>query len=171
MGNSFSKIFSPGSRLGYIVGNDEMMQKLRDAKSAYNSHTSLLPQILCAEFFKRGYYPEHHKKICELYRGRRDTVVECLKKHFPSETKFTYPEGGLFTWVELPERLNTTELLAEAVGRPDIKVFYVAGEKFFADGTPTTNCMRISFGAVPEEKIRMGTERLGKLLKEKCNES
>lgn len=63
--------------------------------------------------------------------------------------------------------LNTTELLGEAVSRKDVKVSYVAGEKFFPDGAPITNCMRISFGAVPPEKIRLATERLGRMLCEK----
>ncbi len=168
LGNSFSKIFSAGSRLGYMVANDaKMMEHLKDAKSALNSHTSLLPQILCAEFFKRGYYPAHHKMICDLYRERRDTMVECLTKYFPEGTKFTYPDGGLFTWAQLPGGLNTTELLKEAVTRKDVKVSYVAGEKFFTDGAPITNCMRISFGAVPPEKIRLATERLGRMFCEK----
>ena len=170
LGNSFSKIFSAGSRLGYMVANDDkMMEHLKDAKSALNSHTSLLPQILCAEFFKRGYYPAHHKMICDLYRERRDTMVECLKTYFPEGTKFTYPDGGLFTWAQLPGGLNTTELLPEAISRKDVKVAYVAGEKFFPDGAPVTNCMRISFGAVAPEKIRIATERLGRMLCEKLN--
>ncbi len=83
LANSFSKIFSPGSRLGYILANDEITEKLFNAKTATNSHTSMMPQIICAEFFKRGYYPEHHKKICDLYRVRRDTMMSCIDKYFP----------------------------------------------------------------------------------------
>lgn len=166
--NSFSKIFSAGSRLGYLVASDDTMaEHMKDAKSALNSHTSLLPQILCAEFFKRGYYPAHHKMICDLYRERRDVMMECLEKYFPKGTKFTHPDGGLFTWAALPDGLNTTQLLHEAVTRPDVKVSYVAGEKFFPDGAPITNCMRISFGAVPPDKIRAATQRLGRMLCEK----
>ena len=92
-----------------------------------------------------------------------ELMVECLTKYFPKGTKFTYPDGGLFTWAQLPGGLNTTELLQEAVTRKDVKVSYVAGEKFFPDGAPVTNCMRISFGAVPPEKIRVATERLGRM--------
>ncbi|MEA4965309.1 MAG: PLP-dependent aminotransferase family protein [Oscillospiraceae bacterium] len=167
LGNSFSKIFSAGSRLGYIVGNDKVMAHLKDAKSAINSHTSMLPQILCAEFFKRGYYVAHHKMICDLYRERRDVMMECLDRFFPEGTKHTRPDGGLFTWAELPGGLNTTELLREAVSRKDVKVSYIAGEKFFTDGAPITNCMRISFGAVPPDQIRLATQRLGSMLREK----
>jgi len=165
LANSFSKIFSPGSRLGYVLANDEITARLFDAKTATNSHTSMLPQVICAEFFKRGYYPAHHRMICDLYRERRDIMIECIDKYFPAGTKRTFPDGGLFTWAELPGGINTTELLAEATSNPDVKVAYVAGEGFFTEGGGRgNNCMRISFGGVAPEKIRTGIERLGKLI-------
>lgn len=165
LANSFSKIFSPGSRLGYILANDEVTAKLFDAKTATNSHTAMLPQIICAEFFKRGYYPAHHKKICDLYRERRDVMIEAIDKFFPKGTKRTFPDGGLFTWAELPGGINTTELLAEATANPEVKVAYVAGESFFTEGGGMgNNCMRISFGGVAPEKIRIGIEKLGNLI-------
>lgn len=152
-----------------MVANDaKMMEHLKDAKSALNSHTSLLPQILCAEFFKHGYYEEHHTMICALYRQRRDTMMECLEKYFLKGTKYTYPDGGLFTWSQLPGDVDTALLLKEAIVRPDVKVNYIAGEKSFVDGEPVRNCMRLSFGAVPPEKIQLATECLGKFLCEKC---
>jgi 2-aminoadipate transaminase len=162
LANSFSKIFSPGSRLGYVVASDEIIKKLFDAKTATNSHTGMISQVLCAEFFKRGLYPAHHKMICDLYRERRDLMLECINGFFPEGTKHTYPDGGLFTWAELPSGINTTELLKEAVQH---KVAYVAGEGFFTDGNGLgSNCMRISFGSVPPERIRIGAERLGNLI-------
>ena len=165
LANSFSKIFSPGSRLGYVLANDEITAKLFDAKTATNSHTSMLPQVICAEFFKRGYYPAHHRMICDLYRERRDIMIECIDKYFPSGTKRTFPDGGLFTWAELPGGINTTGLLAESIANPDVKVAYVAGEGFFTEGGGRgNNCMRVSFGGVTPEKIRTGIERLGKLI-------
>ncbi|MDF2884366.1 MAG: aminotransferase [Clostridiaceae bacterium] len=168
LANSFSKIFSAGSRLGYILANDEVSNKLFDVKTATNSHTSMLPQILCAEFFKRGYYPAHHKMICDLYRERRDVMMECIDKYFPKGTKRTTPDGGLFMWVELPGGINTTELLIEATTNPEVKVAYVAGEGFYVErGGKGSNCMRISFGGVSPDKIRVGTERLGKLINSK----
>lgn len=168
LANSFSKIFSAGSRLGYILANDEVSNKLFDVKSATNSHTSMLPQILCAEFFKRGYYTAHHKMICDLYRERRDVMMECIDKYFPEGTKRTTPDGGLFMWVELPNEINTTELLIEATTNPEVKVAYVAGEGFYVErGGKGSNCMRISFGGVSPDKIRVGTERLGKLIRTK----
>ncbi len=171
LANSFSKIFSAGSRLGYILADDEVSNKLFDVKTATNSHTSMLPQILCAEFFKRGYYAAHHKMICDLYRERRDVMMECIDRYFPEGTKRTTPDGGLFMWVELPGGINTTELLTEAVNNPEVKVAYVAGEGFYAEGGGKgSDCMRISFGGVSPEKIRIGTERLGKLINTKLKQ-
>lgn len=165
LANSFSKIFSPGSRLGYVLADDEVADKLFNAKTATNSHTSMLPQVICAEFFKRGYYPAHHKMICDIYRERRDTMIECIDKFFPEGTKRTFPDGGLFTWAQLPGGINTTDLLAESVKNRDVKVVYVAGEGFFTEGGGKgSDCMRISFGSVPPETIKTGMEKLGNLI-------
>ncbi len=168
LANSFSKIFSPGSRLGYILAEKHIIDRIYDAKSATNSHTPMLPQILCAEFFKRGHYKEHHRRLCEIHRERRDAMMEAIKKYFPEDAKWTYPDGGLFTWVELPGGINTTELLKESTSDPDVMVSYVAGEGFYTDGGGKgSNEMRLSFSAVPPEKIYEGMEKLGKLIKSK----
>ena len=87
----------------------------------------------------------------------------------PDHTKWTVPDGGLFTWAQLPGGLNTTKLREEAITRPDVKVAFVAGEKFFTDGEPVTNCMRISFGAVTPENIEKATKKLGKMLCDELN--
>ena len=160
--NSFSKIFSPGCRLGYVVAPAPVIEKLTEVKSATNSHTSMLPQILCAEFFNRGYYPAHHKAICDLYRLRRDAMLDAIERYFPADTRFSRPDGGLFTWAELPGQIDTARLLKEAVGHG---VAYVAGAGFFVerDGTGS-NCMRLSFGANPPERIDEGMRRLGALI-------
>ena len=128
----------------------------------------MLPQILCAEFFKRGHYPEHHRNLCEIHRERRDAMMESVEKYFPEGTKWTYPDGGLFTWVELPGGINTTELLKESTTDPRVKVAYVAGEGFFTDGNGKgSNAMRLSFGSVAPERIHDGMEKLGNLIKSK----
>lgn len=162
MAGSFSKIFSPGSRLGYVVADTETIQHLVDVKSATNSHTSMLPQILCAEFFKRGCYPAHHQMICDLYRRRRDVMLQSIDRYFPAGTKHSNPDGGLFTWVELPGGINTTELLEQAWS---YQVAFMPGEGFFVESNGKgTNCMRLSFGNVSPENIRVGMERLGRLI-------
>lgn len=172
MANSFSKIFSPGSRLGYVTADAPIMEKLVDAKTATNSHTAMLPQIICAEFFKRGHYQAHHQRLCDIHRVRRDAMIEAIDSHFPQGTKRTYPDGGLFTWVELPGGINTTDLLVEASNNPNVGVSYVAGEGFFKEGNGKgANCMRLSFGAVTPEEIALGIQRLGKLIHSKLEQA
>ena len=163
--NSFSKIFSPGSRLGYVCAEHRIIEKLIDAKSATNSHTSMLPQILCAEFFARGYFDAHLKKLCAVHRERRDAMMAALEKYMPEGTRWVYPDGGLFSWVELPGGIDTTELLKEAA---DYRVAFIAGAGFFVGNTGEgKNCMRISYGNVTPEKIDIGMKRLGDLIRSK----
>jgi len=165
LANSFSKIFSPGSRLGYVYADRKIIDKLIDAKSATNSHTSMLPQLICAEFFARGYFDEHLKKLCAVHRERRDAMMAALEQNMPKGTKWVFPDGGLFTWVELPDSIDTTELLKEAA---DYKVAFIAGAGFFAGKTGEgKNCMRLSYGNVSPEKIEIGIKRLANLIKSK----
>jgi len=164
LANSFSKIFSAGARLGYVHAAPEILEKMYNAKTATNSQTNTTLQLICAEFFRRGLFEEHLQKTRELYLERRDVMLQCIDRFFPEGTKRTTPQGGLFTWVELPEGYDTTELLKKAA---DYKVAFVAGEAFFTDkGGKGKNCMRLSFGNVPPEKIRTGMERLGRLINE-----
>ena len=164
LANSFSKIFSAGARLGYVHAAPEILEKMYNAKTATNSQTNTTLQLICAEFFRRGLFEEHLKKTRKLYLERRDVMLQCIDRFFPEGTKRTTPQGGLFTWVELPEIYDTTELLKKAA---DYKVAFVAGEAFFTDkGGKGKNCMRLSFGNVPPEKIRTGMERLGRLISE-----
>lgn len=165
LANSFSKIVSPGLRIGYIMAAKPIIEKLCDAKSATNSHTSLLPQVICAEFFRQGYFPAHHKNLCDVHRLRRDAMIRGIDEFFPAGTKRTHPQGGLFAWVELPEGYNTRDLLAQSAGDPAINVLFVTGEAFYAEGNGKgSNCMRLSFGATPPDHIREAMERLGLLL-------
>lgn len=161
--NSFSKIFSPGSRLGYIYANNDIIRKVYDIKTATNSHASVLAQVICAEFFNRGLYEPHLKMIRDIHRERRDVMMECIKTMLPDEIKSVYPDGGLFTWVELPRKVNTTSLLADALAQ---KVAYVPGREFFVEDRDNhDNCMRISFGGILPDKIRIGMERLANVIK------
>ena len=160
--NSFSKIFSPGSRLGFVHASKEIMARLFDAKTATNSHTSNLAQVVCAEFFKRGLFPGHLKKLIGIHRERRDKMMECLEKYMPAGTKHVYPDGGLFTWVELPGGIDTDKLLPEANAA---HVHYIAGSGFFVEGGDAgKNCMRMSFGNLTPEKIETGMKRLADLV-------
>ena len=152
--NSFSKIFSPGSRLGYVFADERIIRKTYEAKMATNSHTNMVTQILCAEFFNQGFFEPHLKRIRDIHRERRDVMMGCINTMLPAAIKSVYPEGGLFTWVELPEQIDTTALLNDAVAQ---KVAYMPGKEFFVEGQPIrNNCMRVSFGGVSPEKFLSG---------------
>ncbi len=162
--NSLSKIFSPGARLGYTFADRNIIDKLYEVKTATNSHTNVITQVLCAEFFNRGLYEPHLKRIRDIHRERRDTMMNCIKFMLP-DANHVYPDGGLFTWVELPEQVDTTAMLEEAKAQ---KVAYMPGREFFVEGQPIrNNCMRVSFGSVPPEKIQVGMERLSKVIRSK----
>ncbi len=161
--NSFSKIFSPGSRLGYVFAELPVVRKLYEAKMATNSHTNVVTQLLCAEFFNRGLFEPHLQRIREIHRERRDVMMACIQSMLPGDVKFVYPDGGLFTWVELPGQVDTTAMLADAVAQ---KVAYMPGREFFVEGQPIReSCMRLSFGGVTPERIQVGMERLAGVIR------
>jgi 2-aminoadipate transaminase len=160
--NSFSKIFSPGSRLGYVFADKHIIRKLYEVKTATNSHTNIVTQILCAEFFNQGLFESHLNRICDIHRERRDVMMNCIRTLLPADIKYVYPDGGLFTWVELPGNIDTSAMLKQAVAQ---KVAYMPGQEFFVEGQPIRrNCMRVSFGSVPPEKIPVGVERLSQVI-------
>ncbi|MDD4089571.1 MAG: hypothetical protein PHP29_07765 [Tissierellia bacterium] len=149
----------------------ELLCSLHIHRHGHNLDQHHLPVDICAEFFKRGYYPEHHKLLCDIHRERRDAMIKSIDKFFPEGTKRTFPDGGLFTWVELPGGINTSELLKEATSNPGVMAAFVAGEGFFTEGNGKgSNCMRLSFGGNSPDKIRIGIERLGNLIKSKLME-
>jgi DNA-binding transcriptional MocR family regulator len=102
----------------------------------------------------------HVDQLCRVYRERRDAMLSALKRHLPSSCSWTVPEGGLFTWLTLPEQVNTVELLREAVER---KVAFVPGSAFFTDGSGG-NTLRLNFSHPTPAKIEEGITRLGALL-------
>ncbi len=95
LASSFSKIFSPGVRLGYVYAKHDYIRKICDIKTATNSHSSLLAEVACAEFFKQGLYPAHHKKICDIYRTQRDAMVLALDRYMPEGTPAHQPRWRL----------------------------------------------------------------------------
>lgn len=160
---SFSKILAPGLRLGYIVAQEELINKLVQLKQASDLHTPSLTQRIAYYAIKDGFLEEHIPVIRKLYESRCHFMINALTKYMPKQVKFNRPEGGMFIWVELPEGINSTELLAEAVQN---KVAFVPGEPFFANNM-IANCLRLAFVTVPEEKIEKGIKILAKLIKQK----
>lgn len=157
---SFSKVLTPGIRLGYVVAPIPLVQKLEQAKQAADLHTAQLTQMVVYEAVKDGFLQEHIPTIRHLYSDQCQVMLEALKTYFPAGISWTKPEGGMFIWVTLPEHIDTMQLLAEAVAE---KVAFVPGAPFYANN-PQSNTLRLSFVTVPPEKIREGVQRLAKLI-------
>lgn len=169
--NSFSKIFSPGSRLGYIVADKKILDILCSIRLGTDTCPNTFAQVICAEFFTRGYYPDHLKKLCHLYRQRRDAMVQAIDKHFPPGTTYTIPDGGFYVWVELPDGLNASALRKEVADK--LNLCYGDGSIFFTEGNPSDagcRCMRLNFSGLDEETIAVYLQKLGVFLSQKLSE-
>jgi len=160
--STFSKLLTPGLRLGWIIGPAEVIRKLVIAKQGADLFTNSLGQAMAYEYCRRGLLPPHIAEIRSTYKERRDTMLAALERYFPEGIRWTHPKGGLFLWVILPEKIDSAELLKEAVGKE--KVAFVPGGAFFTDGTGH-NTMRLTFATVPPEKLEEGIKRLGRAIK------
>jgi DNA-binding transcriptional MocR family regulator len=157
---TFSKILSPGLRLGWVVADSEILQRYVLVKQGVDLHTSSLTQLLAAHFMLENDLETHIARLRDVYRGRRDAMLAALEEHFPKEVNFTRPAGGLFLWVELPEGMNARWLLERAL---EERVAFVPGEAFFPGGGHE-NTLRLNFSAMPEERITEGIRRLDRVL-------
>ncbi|MGA3085607.1 MAG: PLP-dependent aminotransferase family protein [Thermodesulfobacteriota bacterium] len=159
---SFSKIVVPSFRIGWIVAKDEIMEKLIVAKQASDLHTNYFGQRIIMQYLKDNDINEHIAKIRQAYGRQREAMVSAIREHFPKETQYTQPEGGMFLWITLPEGLSAMAVFNEAVKR---KVAFVPGDPFYVNKTEV-NTLRLNFSSVDEETIRIGIERLGEVLKD-----
>jgi 2-aminoadipate transaminase len=157
---SFSKVLTPGIRLGYVVAPLPLVRRLELAKQAADLHTSQLTQMVVHEVIKDGFLQRHIPKIRTLYGDQCQVMLDAMAQHFPAGVEWTKPEGGMFIWVELPKHIDAMKLLEEALAQ---KVAFVPGSPFYANA-PQTNTLRLSFVTVPPERIRAGIEILGKLI-------
>jgi 2-aminoadipate transaminase len=159
---TFSKILSPGIRLGWMVAPPPVMEKVVLGKQASDLCTSTLTQYFVREYFEEGRWREYITSLVEIYRGRRDAMVAALREHFPAEATWTEPEGGLFIWATLPEYIDTQDLLAKAL-RADVA--FVPGRAAYVDGRGQSS-MRLNFSGAGEDEIREGIRRIGKVVGE-----
>jgi len=155
---SFSKIASPGMRLGWVCADPDLIARMTMAKETVDVCTDVLSQAIAAEFFKGGYLKDQLEKIIHTYQGRRDTMLSEIQTHFPKEIRCNHPLGGFFVWGELPKVLNTVTLFEKAVAA---KVAYVVGTAFYTKENQGLNTLRLTYCAVSEDKIREGIARLG----------
>ncbi len=158
---SFSKIISPGLRVGYIAGHPDLIRKCTVGKQSTDVHTANLNQAVVDQFIRRNLLPGHIRKICEEYGPKMDFMLSKLAD-FPGDVRYTKPRGGLFIWAELPGHLNARELLDKAIKR---KVAFVPGTHFCVDGGHE-NTIRLNFSNSTMEQIETGMNILRDLLAE-----
>ena len=156
---SFSKILAPGLRLGYIVAPEEIARKFEQVKQATDLHTATLTQRAVYEVVKDGFLNEHIPTIRSMYHTQAQAMLSALDEHMPTGVKWNQPAGGMFLWLELPENMDSEEMLKKALAR---NVAYVPGTPFYAN-EPVRNTLRLAFVTVPEEKIRAGVKVLGEV--------
>lgn len=159
---TFSKIFVPGFRLGYILGPEEVIRKFVILKQAMDLCTSPTLQLATAEYLRSGRLQAHIQKLISVYRQKRDLMLKTLSEVMPEGITWTHPEGGLFLWLTLPKHLNASELLHKAI---ENKVAFVAGVDFYPS-LDVKNDMRLNFSYSTPEKIVEGLKRLAQTIKE-----
>jgi 2-aminoadipate transaminase len=162
---TFSKILSPGIRLGWLCAPPPVMEKVVLGKQASDLCTSTLSQYFVDEYFREGRWREYIDALCDVYRSRRDAMLHALDAYFPAEATWSRPEGGLFLWATLPSYIDTTDLLARALRE---NVAFVPGAAAFVDGRGGSS-MRLNFSASPEDEIREGVKRIGRVVKEQVD--
>ena len=158
--STFSKTLAPGFRLGWLVADKNVVNKLTVLKQSADLHTDNLAQFAVAQFFADNDVDAHVKEISALYGKRKDLMLEGIKKYFPEGVKYTDPEGGMFLWVEVPGVDDTVELFKECL---EHDAAFVPGDPFFADGVQP-GAFRLNYSNMKEDQIEVGLKRLGAAL-------
>ena len=158
---SFSKVVTPGLRLGWICAAPDVMERIVVAKQSSDLHSNYLSQRAVYQYLIDNDLDEHILNIRKVYKKQRDLMVSMIEEHFPEEIKCTKPEGGMFLWVTLPEGLSSLHLFKLATKE---NVAFVPGRAFYVDGGGD-NTLRLNFSNSDEEKIEDGIKRLAKVIK------
>jgi 2-aminoadipate transaminase len=163
--STFSKILSPGVRLGWTAAPAPILQKMNIGKQAADLCSSSISQYFVGAYFESGPWEDYVRSLIEIYRRRRDVMLDALAEHFPREAEWTHPEGGLFIWATLPDYIDTTDLLARALRE---HVAFVPGRAAYVDGRGGSE-MRLNFSGVDEDQIREGIRRIGEVVREQVD--
>ena len=163
---SFSKIVSPGMRLGWIHAGRDIMEKLIIAKQGADLQSNYFSQRVVYEYLKENNIEVHIEKITDLYKKQRDCMVNSIEKYFPKEVQTTKPEGGMFIWVTLPEKYSSMDLFNIAIKK---KVAFVPGDPFYT-GKEGVNAFRLNYTNSTEDKIEEGIKILAEGIKELLSE-
>ena len=159
---TFSKILSPALRLGWAVAPAPILAKMQIGKQGSDLCSSSISQYFVSAYFQAGPWDEYVRSLLEIYRRRRDVMFDALAEHFPREAEWTHPQGGLFIWAQMPEYIDTTDLLARGLRE---QVAFVPGRAAYVDGRGGS-WMRLNFSGVDEDAIREGVRRIGEVVRE-----
>jgi 2-aminoadipate transaminase len=160
---SFSKIISPGMRLGWAMGPSEVIKKMTVVKQASDLHSNNLAQRIVYQFLVDNSLDDHLDSIRKFYNSQANLMIEGIRSYFPKQTHWIEPKGGMFIWVTLPENISARALLQEAIKQ---NVVFVPGENFYAEVGHGENSMRMNFSNPSKEEIMKGIQILGKLIME-----
>lgn len=164
MMNSFSKILSPGIRVGTLVASEEIVDKASICKQCSDTHTTNLTQAVADRFLRKGLLPGHLQNIIPMYLKKLDTMLGSIEAYFPEGTVYTKPDGGLFVWIELPHEINMGEAHKRAIAEK--KVAFVPGMAFcVGDPAMGRRTLRLNYSNATPEDIAVGVERLASLIK------
>lgn len=159
---TFSKIFVPGFRIGWVVAHEAIVDKFVVAKQSTDLCTPTLNQKIAHKYIEKGYFDENLKEIIKQYHEKRDNMLKAFRDYMPEGVKWTEPEGGLFLFLTLPEGMDAENLFHKAI---ENNVAFVLGSVFHCDGSGK-NTMRINFSYMPKDKTTEGVKRLAKAIKE-----
>ena len=159
---SFSKIVTPGMRLGYIIASKEIIKMVETAKQAADLHSNIFGQYLISDYLWNNDLDKHIEKIKVLYKSQATAMVEAMKNYFPENVKFTIPKGGMFTWVTLEEGKDVLTLFDKAIAQ---KVAFVPGHPFYVN-PQSVNTLRLNYTNADAQTIDIGIKRLSEALRE-----
>lgn len=163
--NTFSKILHPGVRLGWAVGDPELIETLALCKQGQDQCSATASQYLAERFLRKGLVDRQLEGARRIYRERRDLTLDAVAKDFPDGTLCSRPEGGFYCWIDLPGGLNATDLLPEVVAAE--RVAYVAGSAFYHDRRMGGHQLRLAFSYVTSDVLGDAAGRLGRFFKDR----
>lgn len=159
---SFSKIVTPGMRLGYAIADKEIIKMLETAKQASDLHSNIFGQYLISDYLQNNDLDKHIEKIKKLYKTQATAMINAMEEFFPKNVKFTYPKGGMFTWVTIEEGKDVLTLFDKAIAK---NVAFVPGHPFYVN-PDKVNTLRLNYTNADEQTIKTGIERLAQALRE-----
>lgn len=161
--STFSKILAPGFRLAWTIASEDLTRKIVICKQALDLCTNTFSQFIANEFIRQGSLDLHIMKLCEMYKPKRDIMMQSIEEYFPDGYVCNRPKGGMFAWVELPEGIDTETMFLDAIKH---KVAYVHGKAFHVDDGGSRS-FRLNFSYSSNDQIREGIQRLGSVIEEK----